>query len=245
MDDFISERDQWEALKGWIKENGPWMVAGILVGVGVIYAYTWWQGREDKTGQTASARYSDVISALDRRDRARAIELTDQLHKDFAGTPYVDQSELALARLHVEAGELDDATKRLRRVMDESKDTELQEIARLRLARVQIAQQKPDEAIATLAAGKAAGGFEPRYAEVRGDALLAKGDKAGALAEYRKAQAATEPGLVDSGLLELKIKDLGAVEPAPLAETQPDASPAPAKPDASTAPAKPEESSGK
>ena len=26
MDDFLTERDQWEALKGWLRENGAWML---------------------------------------------------------------------------------------------------------------------------------------------------------------------------------------------------------------------------
>ncbi len=55
--------------------------------------------------------------------------------------------------------------------MDNSKDTELRQIARLRLARVLIDQGKPDEAIKTLAEPMPAA-FAARYHEVRGDALL-------------------------------------------------------------------------
>ena len=61
--------------------------------------------------------------------------------------------------------------------MEHTKDAELALVARLRLARVQIAQKKPDAALATLN-GLKAGAFEPRYHEVLGDAYYAKGDKA-------------------------------------------------------------------
>ena len=54
--------------------------------------------------------------------------------------------------------------------------------------------------------------FSARFDEIRGDALLKKGDKAGALAAYRAALGAKEPGLVDTGLLQLKINDLGVAE---------------------------------
>ena len=54
--------------------------------------------------------------------------------------------------------------------MDNSKDTELRHIARLRLARVLIDQGKPDDALKTLS--DAPGAFAARYHEVRGDALL-------------------------------------------------------------------------
>ena len=59
-------------------------------------------------------------------------------------------------------------------------DPRLALTARLRLARVQVDQNQADAALATLA-GPEAGAFAPRFAEVRGDALLAKGDRAGAL----------------------------------------------------------------
>jgi predicted negative regulator of RcsB-dependent stress response len=68
--------------------------------------------------------------------------------------------------------------------MNDSKDSELRHVARLRLARVQIDQGKPDDAISTLAAAEP-GRFAVRYHEVRGDALYAKNDAAGAVREYQ------------------------------------------------------------
>jgi predicted negative regulator of RcsB-dependent stress response len=52
-----------------------------------------------------------------------------------------------------------------------------------------------------------AGAYAARYAEVRGDALLTKGDRAGALAAYRAARA-DEANTLDDQLLDLKIEDL-------------------------------------
>lgn len=221
MDDYLTERDQWEALKRWVRENGAWMVAGIIIGASGLFGYRWWEERETARAHTAQARYVDVLAALTRNDKTRAVELVDGLRQDFEGSPYADHAELALARTHVESGELEEAARRLRAVMDESADPQLRLIARERLARVQLAQGKPDEALATLA-GARPGAFAPRYEEIRGDALLRKGDTAGALAAYRAALAAAEPGLVDTGLLQLKINDLSAGKAAP-----PDASTAP------------------
>ncbi len=50
------------------------------------------------------------------------------------------------------------------------------------------------------------GAFAARYAEVRGDALLAKGDRAGALQAYQAARSGGDT--VDNTLLDLKIDDL-------------------------------------
>lgn len=217
MEDYLTETDQWEALKRWLRENGAWMVAGVLIGVGALLGYRWWEARQTTRAHTAQARYADVLTALGRADKARAVELGDQLRNEFADTPYADHADLVLARAHVDLGELEAAAGRLRAVMENSDDPELRLIARERLARVQLAQNKPDEALATLA-GAEPGAFAARFEEIRGDALLQKGDTAGALAAYSAALAAAEPGVVDAGLLQLKINDLGAATPDP-AET--------------------------
>ena len=100
--------------------------------------------------------------------------------------------------------------------MDGSKDSELQQIARLRLARILTDQGKPDEAIKTLAAPMSAA-FAARYHEVRGDAYFAKKDIPGALGEYQAALGAADASGINAALLELKIQDLGAT-PAPVAK---------------------------
>jgi predicted negative regulator of RcsB-dependent stress response len=91
-------------------------------------------------------------------------------------------------------------------VLQTTSDPGLGLIARLRLARVQLAQGHPDEAIKLLDAVDP-GAFAARYAEARGDALLSKGDRDGALKQYRAARA-TGASTVDTGLLDLKINEL-------------------------------------
>jgi predicted negative regulator of RcsB-dependent stress response len=87
-------------------------------------------------------------------------------------------------------------------------------VARERLARVQLAQDRPDEVLKTLAGGSP-GAFKPRFDELRGDALLRKGDTEGAIGAYREALKGAEPGVVDAGQVQLKLNDLGAGEAAP------------------------------
>jgi predicted negative regulator of RcsB-dependent stress response len=83
-------------------------------------------------------------------------------------------------------------------------------VARARLARVLIDQGKPDEALALLDTANA-GAFAAYYHDIRGDALAAKGDAAGARREYDSALAgnATESGL-DKAYVELKRDALPA-----------------------------------
>jgi predicted negative regulator of RcsB-dependent stress response len=210
MDDYYNEQEQWERVKQWLRENGLWLLAGVAIGVAALVGWRWWEERVERRAVEASARYQQVLEAFGRGDRTRGVTLADELRRDYASSPYADQSDLVLARAFVEAGELGKAVERLERVMGSSGDAELRHVARLRLARVQIAQGNADQALATLDAEKSPGAFAPRYAEVRGDALFAKGDRPGALREYRAARGADQDGVLDAALLDLKIADLVA-----------------------------------
>lgn len=207
MDESMSETERWEEVKAWLRENGLWIVAGVGIGVLGLAGWQWWQARTERLAFEAGARYQQALEAFGRGDRTRAFTLIDELRRDHPDSPYRDQAELAAARAYVDTNELDKAAERLRFVMDDTADRELALVARLRLARVQIAQNRSDDAVATLAV-EDAGAFKPRYHEVRGDALFAKGDRAGALKEYQAARAGDMASVVDTAVLDLKINDL-------------------------------------
>ena len=209
MDDFYSEQEQWERFKGWLRDNGLWLLAGVLIGVGLLYGWNAYKARVERRAVEASSKYQEALDAFDRNDKTRAFTLIDELHRDYASSPYADQADLAAARAHVFNNELPKAADRLSAVMNGSKDVELRLVARLRLSQVQLAQGKPDDALATLAAATP-GGFTPRFAELRGDILLAKNDRAGALREYRSARTSSAPGVIDEASVDLKIGDLVA-----------------------------------
>ncbi len=218
MDDYLSEKEQWEAVKRWLAENGAWIVAGVAVGGLAIWGWQWRNAHINKVNGEASAKYEQMLADFGRTDQSAAMVVLGELERDYSSTPYLDQARLAAARVYVESNQLDKAVKELETVVQSSKDKQLALVARVRLARVQIAQQKPDDALATLN-GVDPGAFGPRFHEVRGDADLAKGDKAGALSEYRAARS-MDLGAGGAGgansLLDLKISDLVA-DAAPLA----------------------------
>lgn len=207
MDDYLSEKEQWEAIKDWLRENGLWIVAGVVVGAAVLGGYRWYQGHVDQVSVQASLKYEQLLQAFGRGDRTQALVLLGELEREYSSSPYLEQARLTTARAYVESRDLDRAAKELLAVAQHSKDSELALLARLRLARVQIAQEKPDAALATLN-GLQPGAFGWRYHEVRADAYYAKGDKANALKEYLSAKAQDIGSGPDGSLLDLKISDL-------------------------------------
>lgn len=214
VDEYLSEREQAEQLRHWLRENWVWMVAGVALTLGGFYGWRWWESRQAGRSVVAEARFAAMVTALAGNQRDEGLRIAGELTGEYADTPYADQATLVLARLDVEGGELQKAGERLAQVMENSDDPELRLVARLRLARVQLAQAQYDAALATLSgAGEAS--VAARVAELRGDVLYAKGDRAAALEAYRQAQAAAGtagPGaeLLDAQLLALKIDELAA-----------------------------------
>jgi len=144
--------------------------------------------------------------------------IVDDLKREYSWTPYAPMATLLAARFQVEANELDKAATSLRSVMDDAPDDEMRLIARIRLARVQATQGKYDEALATLKVDEP-GDFDTRLADARGDVLLAKGDRVGALKEYLSARSGENKGRLDLELLDLKIRDLGGTPPVSAEES--------------------------
>jgi predicted negative regulator of RcsB-dependent stress response len=233
VEDYLSEKEQWEWLRGQIRQNAPTVIAAIAVTAAALFGWRWWQAHQDAERVVASSRYTQIIAALDQGNRTQAFALMGELERTHASSPYADQARLLAAMLYVESNQLDKADSELTAVMQSSKDKDLALVARLRLARVQIAQGKAADALATLN-GANPGAFAGRYHEARGDAYFAKGDQATALTEYRAAQAASLGG--EAGLLNLKIADLAAHAPsAPSATTRAGAAAAGTPPPATAA----------
>jgi len=225
VSEYLSDKEQWDEIRGWVREYGPSVIAGIAIAAALGAGWYWWKARLDARALQASAIYTQMIDALERGNRADAFARLGELERTYPSSPYADQAKLLAARVEVESNELDKAAQELANVAQNSKDHGLALVARERLARVEIAQGKPDQALSTLAA-VSPGAFAARYEAVRGDAYYAKGDSAAALKAYRAA-GAVDPG--DSALLNLKIADLAAAAPS---------SPAAAATPAQTSPAK-------
>ncbi len=216
-DGMMTDDEQLENVKHWFAENGAWLVGGAVLGAALLFGWRFYESHENQQALSAATKFSAMNAAMDKGDRGKTKSIAGELRQEFPGTPYADQADLMIARLAVDSGELANAVDPLTRVMSDTKDQELRNIARLRLARVLIDQKKPDEAVNLLAAPES-GAFGARMHEVRGDAFYTKNDKTAAIKEYQAALTDADSRGIERGLLELKLTDLGAA-PAQMPQT--------------------------
>lgn len=213
VDEYLSEREQADQLRNWLRENWIWLVAGVALTLAGYYGYRWWESRQAARAVAAGERFGAMLEAIGAGRLDDGVRIAGEVTGEYADTPYADQATLVLARLDVDAGDFMAAEGRLAQVAEGSKDPDLRTVARLRLVRVLLAQGRYDDALAELDR-VAAPSIDARALELRGDVKLAQGDRDGAREEWLKAEAAlaAEPasaGQVDAELLRLKIAELG------------------------------------
>ena len=232
VEEYLTDRDQEEALRNWWRENWSWILGGIVLGLALLGGWQYWKAHSAKQAAAAAQLYEDFRGALDRKDLEAANSTLGSLVADYKKSPYTQQSRLLLAKAHVEDGKFDEALPLLQAVSNESVDDELAWVARLRSARVLIQQGKHDEALNLLNPEKA-GAFSAQVREIRGDAQVAKGNAEGARAEYAAALTANiggrGEGSIDRTLLEMKLQDVGGDKQVPASEQPLETEPAQAK----------------
>ena len=149
-EDYLTDDEQLEHVKQLFAEYGPWTLGAVVVGLGLAFGYRYYNQHMNERALDASAQFADMSAAVGGNNPAKARQIADGLIKSYPSSPYADQAQLVLARLAIDANQEAGAVGPLQEVIEHSKDAELKHIARLRLARVQIDQGKPDEALQTL-----------------------------------------------------------------------------------------------
>jgi predicted negative regulator of RcsB-dependent stress response len=214
MDTLTTEEQQIAAIKQWWKENGSSIVAGVVLGLAVLFGGKAWFAYQERNAQSASNIFAVMMNALQNGDALNAGEKAGMLLADYGSTPYAALGALALARVRVEEGQLDAARAQLQWVLDNSDSEVFRDIASLRLARVLIASGDLDAATAIAGKAPSDGAFEALFAEVRGDIQRSRGDLVAASAAYQQALAAMPGDSQQRELLQLKYADTLAASDA-------------------------------
>lgn len=212
MDEFMSEKEQVEALRKWWKENGGFIIAGLVLGLAILGGWRYWEQYRMEHAARASDTYEALVEAVDNSERDAAETLAASLVADYGNTPYATQGRLMLARLYVEAGALDEADATLMRALESVRDPDLEPVVRLRLARVRLAAGDAEAALSTLDAGEP-GSFAVLYHELAGDALREQGNLDQARSRYQAALDALEEdrSLGNRQHIEMKLNDTRVV----------------------------------
>lgn len=213
MDDLLSEKEQLEQMRSWWKEYGAFVIGGIVIGAGLLFGINHYQSSKLQAQLEASAAYEELVVLVMDGKLEDAEVVADEITTAYGDTSYAGQTGLAMARLYMDKNRDQDAADALLGVVDSDADSELKDVARLRLARIYLYQDKAQEVV-DLLAGEDVGAFAAPYGEALGDAYTALGRIAEAQDAYQKIlMDPSQRGTVDQQLVEWKSLDLPEVTP--------------------------------
>ncbi len=209
MTDYLTEQEQIELLKNWVKQYSLVIIAGVLIAVASISGWRYWQQRQTKILNHASAVYDEMLTMRTQNDASSTLVQAKKLFSHYPQTTYGQMAAFMLARDSIIKKDYPEAEKHLSWVVDHSKIKAMRQIARLRLARVLLAQQKPQDAINKLQKVEDKN-FTGLIEEVRGDAYLAMHETAKAREAYKLALSSLPNAEVVRPLLQMKYDNLAA-----------------------------------
>ena len=203
IDDLLDEHEQSERVRSWLKNNGAGLLGGVVLGLGAILGWQWWQKDQAGKQEQAYQGYQTAIEGLAKSDLKQTQGAVDALVKQ--DELYADVAGLQLAKAQIQAGERDAAIATLRTL---TPDDALRPLVNLRLARLLIDAGKHDEALKLLDKADDASSLE-----ARGDALLATGKAKDAQDAYTHALTTLDAVSPQRRLVELKLIDAGGTPP--------------------------------
>ncbi len=200
MAEHLEEEELVERIRLWWRENGASLVGSVLLVVGGWAGWNWYDTSVEQEAAESSEtffRYVELREAGDD-DSEEASELLAVLDAEFQGSAPQLLSLMYRAGDAVAGEDMPTAASYLEQVVQASPGDPLESIARLRLVRVYIEQNRLEEAEALLHSADGEGFLSLRN-ELRGDIQSELGDWDGARASYEQAIAAEQStGGVDS-----------------------------------------------
>ncbi|MFW5816280.1 MAG: YfgM family protein [Wenzhouxiangella sp.] len=206
--ELYDEHEQGERVRKWIKEYGAAIVMGLVLALGGIFGFRYWQEQQSLQRALAADYFNLIQNEIEAGRKDVALEHFESLQEEAGSSAYAGLAALALAAAQVEDGRLEPAARLYRDVLERRSLEMLWPLTRLRLARVLEAQGEAEAALALLSDAPTPG-FEAPWSELRGDLLVSLGRTEEARLAYREALA--EFGGQGGGqrLLQMKLDATG------------------------------------
>ena len=204
MDIYQTEEQQVDAIKGFWKENGNYILVGLVIGFAGFIGFNYYKDNQLANEVATSDAYQKVLE-LTNKDTKAFTQAADKFIAENKTTSYASLTAFALAKEAASHKDWQESAKHLATAISTAPNSGIKAIATIRLARVQLQLEHADEALSTLAA-KLPTSFKSTVEEIKGDAYLKQGKKTLARNAYQMAIDAQ--GLATNPTLQMKLDDL-------------------------------------
>lgn len=208
MDIYTTEEQQVAAIRKWWDENKWSLIGGVVIGVGALWGGRAWLDNQQHYSEAASVVYQMMLENVSQGKNEDAATQGAQLLGQFSDTAYASLAALMMAKTKLEEGNAAAASAHLRWALDNTESDAVRHEARLRLARIMMAEGKYDDALRFIS-GIETGVYESTYEQLKGDIYVAMGQPESARTAFMRALASASPGERGHELLQMKLDNLG------------------------------------
>lgn len=201
------EQQQVEQIKKWFSENGLFLAISLVVAIIALFAYQYWNQITEKDTAQASEQYELLLDDLANNKIANAQEVGSAILTQHKNSTYASLAALLMANEAVQEKHYELAQSYLQKVIKEGHVAALREIARLRLARLQIENGKPEVAL-NLLNDIDEKQYIPAVDAIRGDAYVALKKYDLAKGSYQQALIKLPDDAIFHTLVAMKLNDL-------------------------------------
>jgi predicted negative regulator of RcsB-dependent stress response len=207
--EVLDEHEQGELVQKWLRENVFTILVGIGIGLLLIFGWQQWHAHTAQRNMDAATQYDVLAADADKKDYDAVKQIAAKLRSDYAQTPYAALAAMREAEFAAQRADLEGAHAALDWAYQHAGNDALKALAGIRLARVDLARNKAQDAL-NLLDKLPPSAYGAQIGELRGDALVALDRKADARAAYLDALANLDPNAPNRNFVQMKLNDLGA-----------------------------------
>lgn len=204
----LEEQEQIAEIKAWWKRYGNLVLLATTAALLTVAAHQGWRYYRHQQGLSAITLYEQLEQAERAAEHKKVRDIAAQITNKYGPTVYATMAALASAKAAFLTGDLATAKAQLQWVVDNARDDEIKDIARLRLAGVLLDEKNYDAALKVLEK-QPVESLAGLYADLKGDILAAQGKHAEARSAYQLALDKSESGSAYRATIQLKLDALG------------------------------------
>lgn len=206
---YLTEEEQIEQLKKFIKSYGVSIVLGILIAIAASVGYRYYKGRQAHIAVQAAVSYSQLLDGVVSNQPTVVTRQANYLLKEYPKTPYATMASLFLARQAINDKQPQQALVQLNKVINEGRQPAMVALARLRAARVYLSMKQYTTALNILAPIKSKA-FLAVKSEITGDIMVAQNKPEKARLAYQVALKNIDQKASMKPVLEMKQDNVAA-----------------------------------
>ncbi|OGV40933.1 MAG: hypothetical protein A3F46_09100 [Legionellales bacterium RIFCSPHIGHO2_12_FULL_42_9] len=210
MSVYMTEEEQLQAIKKWwLRYNTPILVLLSVVML-IVAGYRYWNWHHEKILIQASTVYERLMVSFSEHKNKEIRSYANQLITHYDQTVYADVARMTLAKIDVAKDQAEKAKQLLEDVVNHTTVPAFKQIAKIRIARLLLAQKSFDQALSQLSVIDD-NAYMTIVNELKGDIFVEKGDYQHAIKSYRQAISEAKTHGIGNLFLEMKTNELAAL----------------------------------